>query len=332
MNMAMGPMSSNETMATTAWSNTDPTMNCGTNVHCQSKHWAWAHAVVMTIAWIGCGTGALWIARFVDKRRNAWWFPTHITLAVSTVVLSLIGFMLILNFLDWEFNIDATDTHHVLGFFIIILSPIQLLMGYTAHKMWNPFRSHAPWFPDRLHWWFGRFLWLAAMWNIWIGINMGTLAEVGPTVGAWGQWVYIFMLVGVVSIFIFKKQPNVAHDESNPERPLLARTEEEPQGSGEATSVLEQENGSYRPNQSLAKTLSNANYQTAPAAYELQKIVGQKMGGGSDNCACGLECKCAKACGCDETCDCGERKKRKSGDSSDSMKSADDFQTPQTNT
>jgi len=148
MNLGLGEEMISNSMSTAT--TTDPTANCGTDVTCQSKNWAWAHAVVMSAAWIGCATGGLYLARFVDKRRNTWWFPAHIGLAVSTVVLTLIGFLLILNFLDWEFNIDADDTHHVLGFFIIILSPLQLLLGYTAHKMWNPFRDHAPWFPDRL--------------------------------------------------------------------------------------------------------------------------------------------------------------------------------------
>jgi len=172
--------------------------------------YAWGHAICMSVAWLGCATWGIYNARFVDKT-NVWWFPNHYGSLLIGLLLNIVGFILILKYLDWQLQIDAQDPHHVVGFFIIIGLVLQVLLGWAAHKMWNPARKYPPWFPDRLHWFIGRFLWLASVWNVWSGINMGTIPQLGPTASGecpqcgWGVWIYVFVTMAVLSILVFKK-------------------------------------------------------------------------------------------------------------------------------
>lgn len=61
------------------------------------------------------------------------------SLGVSAAVFAIISFVLILAYLDWEWQFD--DKHHLLGFFALLLLFIQPIIGFFADRYYKPDRT-----------------------------------------------------------------------------------------------------------------------------------------------------------------------------------------------
>ncbi len=85
--------------------------------------------------------------------------------------MTVAAMILISYYFQWHF-FPLTDSHHWLGFFVVIGSGIQGVLGLWAHWVYNPNRAAAPVVPDRLHAVIGKALWIAAIYNCYTGIPM----------------------------------------------------------------------------------------------------------------------------------------------------------------
>ena len=83
---------------------------------------------------------------------------------------------------------------------VVISTLIQIGLGFVSNALWTPDRKSIPWW-DKLHWWFGRLLFLLAIVNTYLGIRefheFGYLQKtyVGVTIGFW-----LFVAGGFVAL------------------------------------------------------------------------------------------------------------------------------------
>lgn len=95
---------------------------------------------------IAANSGWAWIASLEGVARLAWFFFS---------VFSLVPL--------------SGQEHQWLGFFIIISCAVQCALGLLAHFVYNPARTDAPVFPDKVHWVLGRATLICALYNIYTG-------------------------------------------------------------------------------------------------------------------------------------------------------------------
>eukprot|EP01119_Soliformovum_irregulare_P025117 TRINITY_DN9207_c0_g1_i1.p1 TRINITY_DN9207_c0_g1~~TRINITY_DN9207_c0_g1_i1.p1 ORF type:complete len:217 (-),score=38.11 TRINITY_DN9207_c0_g1_i1:8-583(-) len=163
--------------------------------------YAKAHGVLMFLAWAVCGSLSIFIARFKKKEYGHWWFRLHWGINILLIVLVLTAFLCILTYLDWEWQFY--DTHHGLGFIILLGMILQPILGLIAHKRWNPRRNRAPLWPDKIHWYIGYIIWITALFNIKLGMDMNP--------SWWEGWAYVifyFTLAIIFTLYFVREKPN----------------------------------------------------------------------------------------------------------------------------
>jgi hypothetical protein len=91
----------------------------------------------MVIAWMGFASTGILIARyfkFIFQNRNIFkmqiWFAIHFPLMVSVPIISLVSFLIILSYVNWQW-LQVTDStvmfvHSIFGIFTLGLSFIQV--------------------------------------------------------------------------------------------------------------------------------------------------------------------------------------------------------------
>jgi cytochrome b561 len=65
---------------------------------------------------------------------------------------------------------DHYNFHNVFGLAIFIAMFVQVLLGFVSNRLFNADRVAVPWWPDRVHWWFGRLVLFCAFLNIYLGL------------------------------------------------------------------------------------------------------------------------------------------------------------------
>jgi hypothetical protein len=73
-------------------------------------------------------------------RKYRWWFPVHIILNVVAVIGSFVGMLTGFSMAEGYFTI----AHHYLGFFTVLFSFAQPVLGWLAHRHYNPKRTEIP--------------------------------------------------------------------------------------------------------------------------------------------------------------------------------------------
>lgn len=137
-----------------------------------------AHGILFFIAWGLIPFAGIFIARFLKKRLGHLWYKLHLGLFLGgTGLLSLVSFILILLYK----RPDHFDSKHtVIGLIVFIAMILQIALGFIINALWDPSRS-GPSVLDQVHWWFGRFLFLLALANIYLGIlefnELGYMSE-----------------------------------------------------------------------------------------------------------------------------------------------------------
>jgi zinc transporter ZupT len=135
----------------------------------QSNWFGFAHGLLMFLAWGIAASIGLYASTHL--RHTKWWFRVHLFCAAVTLVLTVAAMIIISYYFEWHF-FPLVDSHHWLGFFAIIGAGIQSVLGLWAHLVYNPRRAEPPLFPDLLHGYIGRVVWIAALYNCFTGVPM----------------------------------------------------------------------------------------------------------------------------------------------------------------
>jgi Eukaryotic cytochrome b561 len=129
------------------------------------------HGTLMSISWTFLSFSGIFIARYMKKYIEKYWFRTHIMIFATLFCLTYFAFMLAIVL---KSGVLFNSVHGILGLLIIIGLPLQIVLGIIIDKMFDPSRSAIP-LRDKVHWLFGIFLSSAGVVNVFIGhYNFGT--------------------------------------------------------------------------------------------------------------------------------------------------------------
>jgi hypothetical protein len=113
------------------------------------------HGTVMMLSWVLLGTASTFVSRYL-KPLGEIWFRAHVAIAFAIVVGSITGFSVIVAHIRSDGGAHFDSVHARTGLALLLLMVLQVLLGYVSHTRYNPARTHAPIYPDRLHWYIGR--------------------------------------------------------------------------------------------------------------------------------------------------------------------------------
>jgi hypothetical protein len=166
-----------------------------------NKALIYVHGTLMTIAWAVLASSAIYLARFSKGALPFWWMRIHIALFFVSLLCMIAGLIVVLAAADWKLNIH--DPHSLIGFLIFLVSFIQPVLGFIADRMFNPKRKSVP-IQDKLHWYVGRVLFIAALFNIYLGLE---LVDAHFAV----KVLYYFWVIFLISVFVFNGVPAKQH-------------------------------------------------------------------------------------------------------------------------
>ncbi|KAL6048429.1 hypothetical protein QOT17_018896 [Balamuthia mandrillaris] len=133
-----------------------------------------AHIILMLLAWLVLAVGGNFVARYLKPAQGVWWFRNHVLLMGLAALLTVLGFIFIVIFVDRKEVREhfSEGSHQTLGLIILILTLIQPVIGVVADRLWFLERKKTPVVPDVLHRWLGRILLGLAMINIGLGMDL----------------------------------------------------------------------------------------------------------------------------------------------------------------
>ncbi|KAH6585561.1 hypothetical protein BASA50_001170 [Batrachochytrium salamandrivorans] len=125
------------------------------------------HGIIMFVAWIISPALGVFIARYLKVVLGVWWFRLHVFfMFVVTGLLTLSGITILVLFGNPPHF--QGPYHEQLGLAIGISTIIQLILGVVSDRLYQPYRKSIPiW--DKMHWWFGRLIIVAAFINVIFG-------------------------------------------------------------------------------------------------------------------------------------------------------------------
>lgn len=164
-----------------------------------------AHGLAMVLAWAVLGNVGAFVSRNL-KALGHRWYLLHRHIMLGLAFLCALGFALGFAHVQVEGGrhfvtlIQQGDLrvnpHSVLGLAICVAMVVQIALGFIANRLFDKLRRATPWWPDRIHAWFGRLLLLASFVNIYLGL--------------WLMNEHIFS-ASVVAFVIFKIITGVMH-------------------------------------------------------------------------------------------------------------------------
>jgi len=170
------------------------------------------HALLMLASWGIFTVIAVFVARFGKLSFGTRWFPLHWGLNSMAILFTITAFCLIVTQRQEEGLAHFDGDHEACGLITVFLSLVQGFFGYLADKMFNPERKSIPIFPDKVHWWLGRFTALFALITIVLGL-------IKNGANLWGPGIFIAFMVCVIILFIIQQRykGSVQHSDK-PER------------------------------------------------------------------------------------------------------------------
>lgn len=128
------------------------------------------------------------------------WFYTHVRVMLAAFVLILVSFIIIVVATSPGPHFDCT--HAICGLVVVIVTVLQILLGYVIDKVFNEKRTSVPWH-DRLHWWTGRLLFVLAIVAISLGLNEYSerYSMSSAVIGLWYFWIFGVVCVGFLGLF-----------------------------------------------------------------------------------------------------------------------------------
>lgn len=133
------------------------------------------HAWFMIYAWILCPFLGVFVARFLKARLPNIWFRLHVfimTLGVGFFSITGILLIFLYKYNRWDFSEPHqvnSRLNQIAGIVITVVFLVQIGIGIASDKYYNPYRVSAP-VLDKVHWWLGRILIIAALANTVFGI------------------------------------------------------------------------------------------------------------------------------------------------------------------
>jgi hypothetical protein len=136
-----------------------------------------AHGLAMILAWAVLGNIGVFVSRYLKPLGHRWYL-LHRHIMLGVVFLAVLGFALAFAKMQLDggkhFALPTADDHYnfhnVFGLAIFIAMFVQVLLGFVSNRLFNADRSAVPWWPDRVHWWFGRLVLFCAFLNIYLGL------------------------------------------------------------------------------------------------------------------------------------------------------------------
>ncbi|KAJ3120186.1 hypothetical protein HK098_004801 [Nowakowskiella sp. JEL0407] len=169
--------------------NTTPGSDGGSIVKLQN--YALIHGILMAVAWLFLPVFGIFIARFLKNVMGKAWYHAHLTIMFLSTLISLAGIILVILSAQPPY---FSNLHQILGLIIGIDSILQTVLGFVSNRLFSPERESVPWW-DMLHWWNGRVLVIAALVNVYIGMNNGGLES--------AYYIVYFVWIGIsVAAFI----------------------------------------------------------------------------------------------------------------------------------
>jgi hypothetical protein len=138
-----------------------------------------AHGLAMLLAWAVLGNVGAFVSRNL-KALGHRWYLLHRHIMLGLVFLTALGFSLGFAHVQVEGGrhfvtlIQQGDLrvnpHSVLGLAVCVAMVVQVALGFISNRLFDKLRRSTPWWPDRIHAWFGRLLLLASFVNIYLGL------------------------------------------------------------------------------------------------------------------------------------------------------------------
>eukprot|EP00004_Rigifila_ramosa_P011653 TRINITY_DN2495_c0_g1_i1.p2 TRINITY_DN2495_c0_g1~~TRINITY_DN2495_c0_g1_i1.p2 ORF type:complete len:365 (-),score=72.00 TRINITY_DN2495_c0_g1_i1:113-1207(-) len=114
------------------------------------------HSILMFISWSVLVPAAVTLPAFF-KHIGHIWYVMHAILQTIAMVLSTASFVVIVQYVDGDFQQSgAMKAHAILGVIAMALMWILPPLGIYADRVYNPDRSETPFWPDGVHAIFGR--------------------------------------------------------------------------------------------------------------------------------------------------------------------------------
>ncbi|KAI8799406.1 hypothetical protein BJ742DRAFT_687239 [Cladochytrium replicatum] len=184
----------------------------GAIINLDTKTAWYIHGALLTAAWTLFPFAGIFIARYLKDALGVWWYRLHLGfMLIGTTVLSVAGILLIvLTTPPPHFDLSGWNPHRPLGLALGIDAILQSVLGFVCNAMWSPERKSIPWW-DRLHWWNGRILWLAAMANVYFGLALAGASM--PLIIAFFVFVGVSFAALIAGQFIFGQVHHMKKDD-----------------------------------------------------------------------------------------------------------------------
>jgi len=128
--------------------------------------WVFLHAGLMFSSFAMCLTFGIFVARYLKKNMN-WWFRLHVVVQTLALIMASTGFGIAIWMVGSR---HFASLHAYFGYCVFILSILTAIIGFLAHRLFNPGRFKTPIWPDKLHWYFARLVMLGSYVTIFLGL------------------------------------------------------------------------------------------------------------------------------------------------------------------
>jgi len=149
------------------------------------------HACLMAIAVCFFFFPGMLLSRYY-KQIYTKWFYIHAAFQTIGILMVFSGFISI--FVGKENTFDV-GFHQVFGLIAFLVFMAEYAFGLIAHFKFDPSRVEPPIFPDKVHWWVGRFVVVWALITVGLGLSVW-----GATFATW--ILYIIWAAVAISFFI----------------------------------------------------------------------------------------------------------------------------------
>lgn len=156
-----------------------------------------AHAITMMLGWMVFPALGIYVARYLKRLMDVWWFYLHILFMMFAGVLIVFGMSILAITGPFMWQLSA---HGVMGCVVAGLFVFNFFLGIVIDRLWDPDRLHVP-IQDKIHWWIGRCVPILGIVTIGFGIfQLDSSYNRLP-------WLICFVILIVLNIILFFLNP-----------------------------------------------------------------------------------------------------------------------------
>lgn len=127
----------------------------------------------MLLAWAILVPSGIVVARYFKHIGHAW-YVAHASLQMVAMLISVASFAYVVYNKYPNISVLSTNpvvvAHAVFGFTVVPVGAVVMpVLGKLADLYWRADRTSTPVFPDRIHWYLGRLLYVMALCNVIMG-------------------------------------------------------------------------------------------------------------------------------------------------------------------